>query len=423
MTAHDDVRQMASDPGTDWETLHWIAENHPELRADVAGNPNTYPELLEALADLDDPEINAVLMRRFWPQEDLPPEDSAPTEPDPGSSTDPTAGAGAAAVGAAAGPALPGDDVPEDEERAAGSGAGATPAARRRQKRRRRAGLVAVAVVLPLIALGAIAALTLTLLGDRGIPVAEQEPETEDETTEPEETVEEEPEPTPEEEPEEEEPEEDTGPTVEEVQADLADLPEDSTCESSSEDSEAFVLLASVNEEEDSWDQEDEDLVQGTLEELRAQCGDAHTARVFQLLSGENAEDEQLSTSVSAMGTDWFDVAFPAGGAQELTRFMGPSGNVVCDIGEDLHCRVLEHSFAAPEGCEDGTTYRIRVDESPQPDCDNPVDAEGETPVLLYGDTAANGFFACTSFRSQMSCWNQLTGEGFNLSSTRNSTY
>ena len=57
---------------------------------------------------------------------------------------------------------------------------------------------------------------------------------------------------------------------------------------------------------------------------------DAHAARVFQLLSGENAEDEALSASVSAMGTDWFDFAFPAGGAFELTSFVAPSGNVVC---------------------------------------------------------------------------------------------
>ena len=188
------------------------------------------------------------------------------------------------------------------------------------------------------------------------------------------------------------------------------------------DDAETFTLVAELSEE-GSWPAEDQELVRGTLEELRDECGDAHAARVFQLLSGENAEDEALSASVSAMGTDWFDFAFPAGGAFELTSFVAPSGNVVCEIGEDLHCQVLSHSFEAPEGCEEGSTFRIRVSESPQPDCENPVAPAEQAQVLQYGETASNGFFACTSFRSQMSCWNQLTGEGFNLSSTRNSFY
>ncbi|GAB3187615.1 variant leucine-rich repeat-containing protein [Nesterenkonia suensis] len=429
MTAHDDVSRMASDPATDWATLHWIAENHPELRPDVAANPNTYPELLEALADLDDPAINAVLMRRFWPQDQLPisePEPEPESEPEP--EPEPV------------GVLLPGDDMPDHEPSAAepgqasaaaaageatasGAGAGApaggavgggTPGGSRR---RRRAGLVVLAVVLPLIALGAIVALGFTLLGERSTPAAEQSPPPEPEPTaaEPEES----PEP-PAEEPDEPE---DEGPTPEEVRAALQDLPDDSSCEAPGDDAELFDLLVDTVNEQESWGQADADLAQDTVEDLRSECGDPHAARVFQLLSGEEAEHEELVSAVGGMGTEWFNYAFPATGAQELARFSSPDGNVICEIGESLRCRVLEHSFEAPEDCEDGATYRISVDEGPLPDCENPVSDEDDAPVLQYGQTAGNGFFACTSFQSQMSCWNQLTGEGINLSATRNSIY
>ncbi|GAA1172802.1 hypothetical protein [Nesterenkonia xinjiangensis] len=428
MTEHDDVRRMASDPATDWDILHWIAENHPELRPEVAANPSTYPELLEALADLDDPAINAALMRRFWPEDELPvteraadpePEPEPESEPDPEPDPEPDL--------QEAGILLPGDDQPQDshtdplhDDDPGVLAVGATPAADEdapeagERRRGRRVGFIVLAVLLPLIAVGAILALGLTLLGDRSTPAAEQSPapEPEQTTTEPEES----PEPSP------EEPEIE-GPTVEEARAALQDLPEETSCEDPAQDAEVFELLAERGDEEDAWTQEHADLSQDVVEDLQDECGDPYAARVFQLLSGEGAEHDALSTAVGGMGTDWFNYAFPATGAREMTTFSAPTGNVVCELGESLRCRVLDHSFEAPEGCEDGTTYRISVDEGPEPDCENQVSPEDEPEVLQYGQTAANGFFACASFPSQMSCWNQLTGEGINLSSTRNSIY
>lgn len=64
MTENLDLEAMASNPHTDWDVLHWIAENHPELRPAVAGNPGTYQELVDALGMLGDPQIDEAIAQR-----------------------------------------------------------------------------------------------------------------------------------------------------------------------------------------------------------------------------------------------------------------------------------------------------------------------------------------------------------------------
>ena len=49
---------------TDQMQIAQIAQYAPELRACIARNPNTYPALLEWLAQLNDPAINAALRTR-----------------------------------------------------------------------------------------------------------------------------------------------------------------------------------------------------------------------------------------------------------------------------------------------------------------------------------------------------------------------
>ncbi|MDF7664291.1 hypothetical protein PT282_06405 [Bifidobacterium sp. ESL0763] len=56
--------EQALDPNTDQMTIARIAQYAPELRACLARNPNTYPELLDWLAQLNDPSINAALAMR-----------------------------------------------------------------------------------------------------------------------------------------------------------------------------------------------------------------------------------------------------------------------------------------------------------------------------------------------------------------------
>ncbi|WP_300767050.1 hypothetical protein [uncultured Bifidobacterium sp.] len=56
--------EQALDPNTDPMTIAQIAEYAPELRACLARNPSTYPELVEWLANLHDPHIDAALATR-----------------------------------------------------------------------------------------------------------------------------------------------------------------------------------------------------------------------------------------------------------------------------------------------------------------------------------------------------------------------
>lgn len=51
---------------------HDIAKNFPELRKYLAQNPNCYAELIEWLANLDDPQINEALQKRRAVQEQDP---------------------------------------------------------------------------------------------------------------------------------------------------------------------------------------------------------------------------------------------------------------------------------------------------------------------------------------------------------------
>lgn len=61
MAGEDELSAAASNPGTPQATLADLAYDHPELRADIALNPSTYEGLIEWLAALDDPVVNAAL--------------------------------------------------------------------------------------------------------------------------------------------------------------------------------------------------------------------------------------------------------------------------------------------------------------------------------------------------------------------------
>jgi len=56
--------RVALDPGTRPEVLAQIAQARPELRVFVAMNPYTYPGLIQWLATLGDPAVDAALASR-----------------------------------------------------------------------------------------------------------------------------------------------------------------------------------------------------------------------------------------------------------------------------------------------------------------------------------------------------------------------
>lgn len=61
---HGFTAAQAADPSTDLGVLAQIVQDAPELRAAVAGNPSTYPDLLNWLKGLNDPEISAAIAAR-----------------------------------------------------------------------------------------------------------------------------------------------------------------------------------------------------------------------------------------------------------------------------------------------------------------------------------------------------------------------
>jgi len=62
--AIDPAVQRASDPSISQAELADLVQNHPQARAAAAGNPQAYPGMLEWLAQLGDPEVDAALARR-----------------------------------------------------------------------------------------------------------------------------------------------------------------------------------------------------------------------------------------------------------------------------------------------------------------------------------------------------------------------
>src|SRR5690625_706618 len=60
----DFTPEQASDPATEPAVLGEIATHRPDLRPAIAGNPTTYPALLDWLANLNDPAVNEALAAR-----------------------------------------------------------------------------------------------------------------------------------------------------------------------------------------------------------------------------------------------------------------------------------------------------------------------------------------------------------------------
>ena len=63
----EQLAARAASPATSQADLYQLVSNYPQLRPVVAANPNAYPQLLEWLANLKDPQINAGLARSPLP--------------------------------------------------------------------------------------------------------------------------------------------------------------------------------------------------------------------------------------------------------------------------------------------------------------------------------------------------------------------
>lgn len=508
----DDLAALASDPRTDWEMLHWIAEHHASLRPAVAANPGAYPELVEALGQLGDPAIDEAIRQRpdgghdvvpivepeaphhsvahpaetdpaisdplhqMWDPHtddlpaqrdetaDIPAQDEQPAteepELEPESEEDIEAEQDIEPLPAPDEPAYtyPVNPAPEDYSTRAPVAAtpesapvvpaepaytpapapaytpapiaysAATPAAqpkprrepvpergsaydRDRDSERKGAGAkVLMAVALAAVAILGIGALIFTTLGDDE-PVAQPQPAaTADASPEPEETEAAEEEPT-------EEATEDAGANEEalaEARTSVAGLASASTCDAESEEADLITEFLTMGAESDALSAEDATMMEETFAGLQSECSTVYSASVFQ--GARSGVDSDAATeTMETVGTDWVNRSVSIAGASTMSSFVTPDGNIQCEFDGGLRCTAYEHEYQAPAGCDAGTTYLMEVDAAAALDCSNPV-ADEDRETLGVDQAATDGFMACVSLDDRVSCYNALTGAGFEIS-------
>jgi hypothetical protein len=462
MTKNHDLEALASNPHTDWDVLHWIAENHPELRPVIAANPGAYQELIDALGALGNPEIDAAIAQREAaggvagaPEpvaDSAPGRETGPVRTSPMDGLWDTTGYTLAAQQAAAASHPEPEPAPEPEPEpvdqpetgaepapapapavtpepaaapqpaiapAAAAASNAEPAAERR--RRATPFSPIVAAVLGVLGVGVVIGLLVLLFGgddDEEVvaespaptsPAAEEDEDAEEpadeETTEEEDTTEE----------DEAEAEQEA---IEEARAAVAGLPEDSSCEA---DSDASVVAAflSVAADDDWADEDDPEMLESTFDSLQSECSTTHAASVFEFArSGSQAPDDGLGEMLTSVGTDWVDREVGLRGAEQMSGFSAQDGNVECEFDDGVTCTVYQTN---PALCDEGTTYTMTVG-GVDVDCDAQLDRGGRD-TLSVDSSATDGFLVCTEMSDRVSCYNSIDPFGFEMSNTGNYAY
>lgn len=139
------------------------------------------------------------------------------------------------------------------------------------------------------------------------------------------------------------------------------------------------------------------------------------TPTVVQTETAAPVETETPTPSATPTAT----VKAPApDGAREMTSFTSPSGNITCTLGDDqVSCTIKEYSFNAngPSCSNNSTpfTATVTTQSSAGGSCQTAFKASGTT--LAYNSSAKHGVFACTSTEEGVTCWNTLNGQGFTV--------
>lgn len=352
MPMTQDPAATAADPNTSHAELYELARTRPDLRPQIAANPNVYPALREWLGGLGDPAVNAALSQRgpseaetavqpapWQPTQALPNQTRPEPPPEEFGSVqhstyreEPTAvqppvaprsdfdqqvyGAPAPYAAAPAHQAPPRIYDPEDDA--------ASP--------RRRGGGCVLIFLLLLVTAAALAAAYYFLAGN---PFADDDTETDEQ---------------------------------------LSPIP---------------------TEEEDGTDDQDAD-AEGPEDTAEPDGSPSPTDE------NEQADDEP-------------DLESPIpDDALSMTDFASPTGNINCQLtDEDVVCTVAEYDFEAPSECTDGVTFRVRDDGPAEIDCSISVSSQGQ--ALEYGQLTGNESFACQAQELYFECWSQVTGNGFEI--------
>ncbi|WP_167145598.1 hypothetical protein [Actinomyces sp. ZJ308] len=418
--AKDELVARAQDPNAELETLHQLAQNYPGLRPYIAANPRTYPALLEWLGTLGDPAVDAALASRGGqpqsaqsPQGEpqlavVSPPGTQPGSPSAGSSEAPTqvtlprslqpgsassgtsgssgtsaisATSSRSAASASSAFSAAGANTQVDRFRASGdptvsdptfhptqaipSQSPARPVQPALQQTFQQSANVSQAQSPVIPAATQASAATDGGAGVFGVGTEDDEPSTPSSFL-----------------------------TSNRILLILAFI--------------VIIILIFLA----SWyfsGGDGRDSATGSQTQATAQSGQGAGAAPSAASASPKA-----SATPSASATPTLKAPAP-NGAQEMSAFNAPSGNITCTLGDnEVTCTINEH--AATPACPASRPLTVKVGTNGQSSqsCGSTFTPSGSS--LNYNFSAKNSSFACTSTENGMQCWSQVSGEGFTLS-------
>ena len=150
-----------------------------------------------------------------------------------------------------------------------------------------------------------------------------------------------------------------------------------------------------------------------TLTTLSAACGGTFTGDLREAFSSAELPSklEKLIDS-----NDWVTLTRPApDGAITQAEFTTGAENIRCRfVDDDVACSIYAYDYPSPPSCEGKTaTYRIDPYGNVTSGCSKSIDTD---QVLEYGTSVAQDGYACTLDQNEgVTCWNEVTGTGFQL--------
>ena len=413
--AKDELVARAQDPNAELETLHQLAQNYPGLRPYIAANPRTYPALLEWLGTLGDPAVDAALASRNSQPQSAPsaqsspqlavvsPPGAQPNAPSARSSEAPTqvtlprslqpgsAVSGASAISAtssrsaASAPSAfnaAGANTQVDGFQAAGDPTVSVP---RSHPAQAMASQSPARPVQPALQQTFQQSANVSQAQSPVIPAAVQQ-----------------------------------APAVagDDGVFGVGTEDDDSEAPSSFLTSNRILLIlallvATILVFLATW------YFSGSDNHKSANESDTQPTTQSNQAAGAAPNNASASPTASATpsasATPTLKAPAP-NGAQELSAFDAPSGNITCTLGKDgATCVINKH---AESSCRDKPLIvKIGANGGQSTECGSTFSANGVS--LGYGSSAKNSEFACTSTEAGMQCWSQVSGRGFTLSRER----
>ncbi|MFT0847707.1 hypothetical protein VR010_08120 [Actinomycetaceae bacterium L2_0104] len=180
----------------------------------------------------------------------------------------------------------------------------------------------------------------------------------------------------------------------------------------------AQTILTLANQSTDSTDMQ---TIKDSLTKLSEACDPQFTVGIRSAFDGAQVPTE-LATLVSS--NDWVTLERPAPeGAISATEFTTPADNIRCRFdGDDVACSIYVYDYPSPDGCEGKTaTYRINPAGEVSAGCTEELNAAAQ---IDYGQTVQHNGYACSIDQYEgVTCWNELTGNGFQLRRAADRTF